>query len=229
MYDLLIFDADHTLWDFDKAEKEAIKYLFVDIGEEFKETYLEIYRKINFKLWKRFELNELTQSEIKLDRFRLFFEALEINTNYEIHAEKFLEYLSKGQDLLSGAFDLIDDLAKRYKLALLTNGISKVQHPRYENSEIYGYFKAFVVSGDIGINKPSAKIFDLTIEKCGIIDRNKVLMIGDSLTSDIKGGLNAKINTCWFNPNKIKNNSDILPKFEIHELNELYYIIGEKQ
>ena len=227
MYKLLIFDADHTLWDFDSAEKNAIKMVFEDLNINFKDSCLEIYREINFSLWKKFELNEISQTKIKTERFRLFFEQLGISANHSKISHDYLLYLSEGHDLLNGAFELITDLKSRYSLALLTNGISIVQHPRYEKSRLFGAFDAFVVSGDLGINKPDRAIFDYTLQKCNVTDRKSVLMIGDSLTSDIKGGLNAGIHTCWYNPEGKLNRTDIHPEFEIQNLRELYGILGE--
>ena len=189
MYELLIFDADHTLWDFDKAEAKQSKRLFIDFKFEFKDTYLDIYRKINFSLWKKFELNEMTQGEIKVERFKSFFQKLDIDTNYKENSHNYLIYLSRGNYLFPGAYDLINDLKNKYSLALLTNGISIVQHPRYEKSELFGMFDAFVVSGDLGISKPDKRIYDYTLDKFGITDKSKVLMIGDSLSFWLSKGI----------------------------------------
>ncbi len=183
--------------------------------------------EINFKLWKRFELNEISQNSIKTERFHLFFNEINIETDHVKTAHDYLIYLSEGNDLLPGAFELINNLKGRYQLALLTNGISIVQHPRYEKSKLFGVFSAFVVSGDLGINKPDRAIFDYTLEKCGIADRKSVLMIGDSLSSDMKGGLNAGIDTCWFNPGATVNNTGVKPKYEIRNLDDIYKILGE--
>lgn len=227
MYKLLIFDADHTLWDFDKAEKNAICKIFVDSNIPFENSYLEVYREINFSLWKLFEQNEISQKKIKTERFRLFFEKIGFSADYSKISHDYLIYLSQGNELLDGAFELITDLKSRYMLALLTNGISIVQHPRYENSRLFGSFSAFVVSGDLGINKPDKAIFEYTLDKCNISDKSEVLMIGDSLSSDIQGGLNSGIDTCWYNPKGSVNNTPFKPKYEIMNLNEIYHVLEE--
>jgi len=225
-YELLIFDADHTLMDFDKAEHDAISKVFDEYGVKLSDSMYKRYREINFALWKKFEKNEIDQQHIKIERFRIFIEETGIEANAEKCASHYLAYLSEGHDLLPGAQDLIEELEKQYKLALLTNGISEVQHPRYEKCSIYGRFDAYVVSGDVGISKPDKRIFDIVLNKCGITDRRKVLMIGDSLTSDILGGINSGLDTCWFNPSKKANNSNIRPDYEIVKLSDLKVILS---
>jgi putative hydrolase of the HAD superfamily len=227
MYKFLIFDADHTLFDFDRAEENAIKMVLGDLGRSFNYTELLEYKRINSSLWRKFELNEISQGDIKYERFRLFFESIGVEADFKNYASKYLEYLSQGVYLIPGAVDLIKSLQPKFKLGLLTNGIPAVQHPRLENSELSGKFDAVVVSGDVGISKPNPGIFEILAEKACFYEKNTMLMIGDSLTSDIKGGLNFGIDTCWYNPAKKPNDTTIIPKFVISNLNELYSIIGE--
>ena len=229
MYELLIFDADHTLWDFDTAEKNAIKRIFAEQGLVYTDDLLGLYRDINFSLWKKFEQKEISQARIKTERFRLFLQELEADNDFDLNkiSHDYLIYLSEGNQLLEGAYEPITDLRKRYRLALLTNGISTVQHPRYKNSVLHGIFEAFVVSGDLGINKPDRAIFEYTLKQCRINDRSKALMIGDSLTSDIRGGINAGLDTCWYNPSGKQHPADIVPTYEIRSLVEIYRVLGE--
>ena len=227
MYKFLIFDADHTLFDFDRAEENAIRMVLGDLGRSFNYTELLEYKRINNSLWKKFELNEISQGDIKYERFRLFFEFIEVDADHRIFASKYLNYLSQGVYLIPGAVDLINSLRSKFKLGLLTNGIPAVQHPRFENSELFGKFDAVVVSGDVGISKPNPGIFEILTRKVCVHDKSAMLMIGDSLTSDIKGGLNFGIDTCWYNPMNKPNDTTIKPKFVISSLNELYSIIGE--
>lgn len=225
MYKFLIFDADHTLFDFDQAEKDAIEKLMMDFGFTKDPSLLSIYKDINHILWKNYEKNLITQEEIKFERFRLFFDKINLSEDYKVSAEKYLVYLSQGCDLLEGALDLITNLKKRFKLGLLTNGISSVQHPRHKNSTLNGMFDTIVVSGDIGINKPNPEIFQVMAQKADFYKKNQMLMIGDSLTSDMKGGLNFGIDTCWFNPQKNPNRTNIKPKYTISKLEEIYGIV----
>ncbi len=227
MYKLLIFDADYTLFDFDKAEKNALTRVSGDFGKMFDDNHIDLYKQINMSLWKKFEKNEISQNKIKTERFRIFFERAGIEADFHEGADKYLFYLSQGCCLLPGAGDLILNLKNKYKLGLLTNGISNVQHPRLENSALSDVFDAVVVSGDVGISKPNPKIFKIVAEKAGFKDKSEMLMIGDSLTSDIKGGINYGIDTCWYNPKNKSNLTDVKPKYEIDELTELYNILKE--
>ena len=225
MYKFLIFDADHTLFDFDKAEKEAIDKVMMDFGIAKNPSLLLEYKKINHHLWERYEKNEITQDKIKFERFRLFFNKIGCHADYKKGAESYLIYLSEGCYLFDGALDLIINLKKEFKLGLLTNGISNVQHPRIEKSALNGMFDATVISGDVGISKPNAGIFRILSKKAGFHEKKEMIMIGDSLSSDIKGGINYGIDTCWFNPKKNINLTNIKPKYEIFNLEEIYKII----
>ena len=121
--------------------------------------------------------------------------------------------------------DLIVNLKKDFKLGLLTNGISSVQHPRLENSVLNGMFDAIVISGDVGISKPDPRIFQILTDKVNFHDKKQMIMIGDSLTSDMKGGINFGIDTCWYNPKHNVNLTPIIPSYVISELEEIYKII----
>lgn len=221
----MIFDADHTLFDFDRAEKNALTRILSDAGVDLSDSTLDKYHKINTSLWKRYELGTITQQKIKTERFKMFFETIGCEYDYIKAADDYLLFLSEGTDLLPGAYNLISDLKRLYKLGLLTNGISCVQHPRLENSELEGMFDTVVVSGDYGISKPDPKLFEILCKKSDFYMKNKMIIIGDSLTSDICGGINFGIDTCWFNPGKNKNQTKIKPKYEIAALDEIYNIL----
>ncbi|MCK5759128.1 MAG: YjjG family noncanonical pyrimidine nucleotidase [Clostridiales bacterium] len=225
MYKFLIFDADHTLFDFDKAEKDALEKVMLDFGITKNPSLLLEYKKINLQLWKKYEKNEITQDEIKFERFRIFFNKIECSDDYKKGAENYLIYLSEGSDLLDGALDLIIKLKKDFKLGLLTNGISSVQHLRFENSSLNGMFDAVVISGDFGISKPDPQIFQILTKKADFYNKRQMLMIGDSLSSDMKGGYNFGIDTCWFNPHKNINRTPVKPTYQIYNLEEIYKII----
>lgn len=226
MYEFLIFDADHTLFDFDKAEKIALKRVLHDDNCIFNDTKLRLYKEINKVLWAKYEQKEITQSEIKTERFKLFYKQIGFYGNSDKASENYLQYLSLGAYLLPGAEDLIFNLKKDYILGLLTNGISKVQHPRLERSVINNVFDAVMVSGDVGISKPDPGLFELLCQKAGYHNKAKMLMIGDSLTSDMQGGVNFGIDTCWFNPSGKLNFTEVRPTYEIKNLEEIYEILN---
>lgn len=227
IYNYLIFDADRTIFDFDKAEALALSKICKKINVDFNENILKSYRKINHKYWFDFEKGKIDQKIIKTARFKSFFEFINIKEDSEYYGDLYLTYLSYGNYLLPYAYEVVEKLSKSYRLILLTNGLSKVQHPRFNNSSIKEYFELFIVSEDVKLQKPDSEIFKLIFKKLKITNLNKVLMIGDSLNSDIMGGINANIHTCWYNIDKRDNKSLIKPNYTITDLRELYKILGE--
>ncbi len=226
-YNYLIFDADRTIFDFDKAESMALSKICQNINIKYNEKILRDYREINHKYWFDFENGKIKQEIIKTARFKSFFEFLNINEDSEYYGDLYLTYLSKENYLLPHAYEVIKKLSNSYILILLTNGLSKVQHPRFNNSIIKKYFELFIVSEDVKLQKPDREIFQLIFSKLGITNLDKVLMIGDSLTSDIMGGINAKIHTCWYNIDKRDEKILIKPNYIINDLRELFNILGE--
>lgn len=226
MYKLILLDADNTIFDFGRAEEHALRESFKKYGitKDFKEIQ-EVYHGINSKLWDMLEQNLIAKDKLKTERFRKLFDFY----NYDIDPVAFADYyllkLGEGNFLLDGAVDICKYLASKYKVVILTNGIQAVQDSRIKNSEIYQYISDVVTSDEVGVNKPDKYIYQWTFNKLGYTDKESTLMIGDSLTSDIKGGLNFGIDTCWFNFNKIDNKTDIIPKYKIDSLEELYTLL----
>lgn len=226
-YDYLIFDADRTVFDFDKAEAMALQKICKKIDIKYDLKLLSDYKEINHKFWEDFEKGLIKQEIIKTERFKSFFEFINIEEDSEYYGDLYLTYLSEGNYLLPNAYNILNKLKDSYKLILLTNGLSKVQHPRFNNSKIKDFFDLFIVSEDVKFQKPDQRIFQLIFDKLNIVELNKVLMIGDSLTSDIKGGINANIHTCWYNIDNRENSSLIRPTYSITDLREIYSILGE--
>ncbi len=226
-YKLLIFDADKTLYDFDATEKFALENVFRAFGLPYKEeVHLKLFHEINKQIWAEFERKEISADELKPERFRRFFNRI---GNDEIEPKKFsdvyLSFLAKNNELLPGAKKIIHELSADFKLVLLTNGLSFVQNFRLNSSELREYFDALIISEDVGLVKPDPQIFSLIFEELDFNDKEKTLMVGDNLSSDILGGINFGIDTCWFNPAKKENNTDITPTYEISRLYQLKSII----
>lgn len=225
-YDLVIFDADHTLFDFDKAEENALSEMMEKMGSHIDSGRLSLYKKLNMELWKLFEKKKIKQEEIKLERFRRFFKKIGFTADVNEASRLYLQHLSQQSGLLEHAGELIENLYGKIEMGLITNGLAQVQHPRYDNSGLKRYIKAFVVSEDVGYAKPDPAIFEKMMEKFPDIDKNRILMVGDSLSSDIAGGMNFKIDTCWFNPKGLKADKGIRPTYEIRDLRRIYEILG---
>lgn len=225
-YEVIIFDADETLFDFRKSEREAFKNAMIEFEIEYDENHhLKIYSEINTAIWKEFEEGLITQEKLKVERFRRLANKLEVNFNEIEFAKAYMKHLANASFLFEDSESLVESLYKDYKLTIVTNGLTDVQNGRIKKSTIAKYFQDVVISEEVKVAKPDPRIFDLALNNLKHTDKSKVLMVGDSLTSDIKGGINAGIDTCWYNPSKTPNTSDIRPTYEISNLNELKDII----
>ena len=221
-YKVILFDADETLFDFKKAEKEAFKNTMIEFGVSYDESYhFNIYKEINTAIWKELEEGLITQEKLKTERFRRFIEKIEMDFNENDFATTYMKYLGEGSFLFEGAKELIEDLSDKYILSIVTNGLTAVQERRVKKSVIAKYFKDIVISEEVGISKPNPDIFEHAINNLGKFSKDEVLMIGDSLNSDIRGGINYNIDTCWYNPNNAENKTNLRPTYEMVDYKEL--------
>jgi YjjG family noncanonical pyrimidine nucleotidase len=224
-YKWLLIDIDSTLFDYDKAEEDALRKTFERLNLEYDESVLGVYRQINNKIWSDFEKGKITPKQIKVRRFPMLFEKLNIDSDPKAFNDIFLRNLSEGLHLIEGAEEVLKALNEKFKIALITNGLKDVQRPRITKSAIFKYISRIIISEEVGVSKPDKKIFDIAFQRMNYPDRQEVLMIGDNLTSDIKGGNDYGIGTCWFNPKKVSCDSDLQIKYEIEKLTELLNIL----
>ena len=225
-YKTILFDADGTLYDFDKAAVEALKSSFNKYNIEWTTERFKIYEEVNKKIWNDFEKGLITTKEIKTERFKRFFNVIRVKNIDSIQFSKdYLEFLSQNNYLLDGAEDIVKWSSEKFELAIVTNGLASVQNPRFKNSELRKFFKHIIISEEIGFAKPKSEIFDHTFELFNNPNKESVIIIGDNLTSDIKGGVDYGIDTCWFNPAKVENTSGIITTYEISNLNEFKNIL----
>ncbi|MBI9105954.1 MAG: YjjG family noncanonical pyrimidine nucleotidase [Spirochaetales bacterium] len=224
-FKLLIFDLDNTLLDYEMAENyaldETFKYFKLESTEELKESF----RIINEENWQKLEKGEITSVELRVLRFEQFGRTQGLKWNPNEVSRIYLENLGRGGFIIEGADVLLEDLKKHFRLASVTNGISDVQRARLENSSFDGYFNPLVISDEVGVAKPDPEIFRILLEKANITDKESVLMIGDSLTSDIMGAAAFGIPSCWYNPKNLPSDSDISPDFTITNLEEIRDIV----
>jgi 2-haloacid dehalogenase len=226
-YQWLLFDADGTLFDYDKAEIRALQRAFESFGFDFKPKFAQIYRLINAQIWQEFERGEVTQIDLRTKRFALLSEAVEIEFDPLNFSQMYLRYLGEAHYLIAGAQEILEILSGEIGLMLITNGLKDVQRSRLSRSSIQQYFSDVVISEEVGAAKPDQRIFEVAFQKMGIPQKKDVLMIGDSLTSDIRGGNQYGIDVCWFNPEqKICDQEDVSYQYEITQLSELLPIIG---
>ncbi len=221
-YEIIIFDADETLFDFNKSEKEAFKNTMLQFNINYDEDYhLKIYKEINSKLWKEIEAGAITQQQLKVERFKKLSSVLNIDFDEIELANCYAKNLANSSHLYDESLSLIESLHKDYELILVTNGLTEIQDKRIRKSIIAKYFKNIIISEEVEVSKPDPKIFEYALKDIQNLNKNKVLMVGDSLTSDIQGGMNFGIDTCWFNPHKIGNETNFKPTYEISDIMEL--------
>lgn len=224
-YKWLLFDLDGTLFDYDAAEKAAFEHVFIDHNIHCQDHYLSTYREVNHKIWADFEKGLISQEEIKTQRFRILAEELNLDYDPVSFSRKYLRFLSEGTQLMDGAEHILAQAAENYQCVLVTNGLKEVQRPRISASTIKKYFSEVIISEEIGFAKPDPRFFDTTFDRIGYPLKEEVLIIGDSLTSDMKGGHIYNIGTCWFNPDGKPSQPEIRIDFEIQSLKELEDIL----
>ena len=228
-YNVLLLDADDTLLDFKATERESVKKVLSEFGVPADDATVSLYSSINKALWKAHERGEISRQEILDRRFTQLFEALSVEAD-GIEAERRYRFLlGEGKQVIPGALELCERLRKNYRLYIITNGVAKTQRSRLEGSGITSRVDGIFISEEIGISKPNAGFFDAVFAELKV-PREEALIVGDSLTSDIKGGINAGVDTCWYNPEALVCDGDVLPTYEIDALNkleELLKAIGE--
>ena len=202
-YPVVFFDADDTLFDFEKTKQVALDALFVEAGFPRSEALTATYERINQQLWQELEQGRVAPATLKVERFARFCTATGLAGDPEWLSTRYLQRLSQGTDLLPGAEQLVQTLHGSVRLALITNGLQAVQRPRFAQSPLCKCFEVIVVSEEVGIAKPNPEIFRITWEQMGCPELSGILMVGDSLASDIQGGVNFGIATCWYNPNQL--------------------------
>ncbi|MBZ0179870.1 MAG: YjjG family noncanonical pyrimidine nucleotidase [Melioribacteraceae bacterium] len=224
-YKVALFDADGTLFDYDKAELEALQDTCEFLQLECSINFIELYKKFNSGVWRDFESKKIDTQTLRWKRFQLLFDELKIDIDPKYVSTLYLDYLSQKSYLFDGAEELIKNLYQRIKMSIITNGISEVQRRRIGLSAINNFFDHIIISDEVGSPKPESMIFEKTLKFYKGIEKNNVIIIGDNLESDIRGGINFGIDTCWFNPNKIENDSGIDANFEISDIRECLEII----
>ncbi|PAQ14233.1 noncanonical pyrimidine nucleotidase, YjjG family [Bacillaceae bacterium SAOS 7] len=228
-YQTLLFDVDDTLLDFRAAEDLALRFLFEDQDIPLTVEIEAHYKQINQDLWRAFEEGKITRDDVLNTRFSVLFEAYGQEVDGIVLDNKYRSYLEKGHQLIDGAFELITNLQYQYDLYIVTNGVSKTQYKRLRDSSLYPLFKGIFVSEDTGYQKPMKEYFDYVFARIPNFSVDQALIIGDSLSADIKGGQLAGIDTCWFNPNMKLNDTDLAPTYQIQQLDELYQILKEEK
>ena len=225
-YKFLLFDADNTLLDFTRSEEAAIRMTMNAFGITPTNELVESYSRINLSLWKALERKEIDKSTLKTKRFELFLKENSLQGDHVLMAKYYMDSLSRQSFVMDGAKELLLSLKDDYEIYIITNGIGFVQRGRMRASVINGLYKKLYISEEIGFEKPDVRYFERVFEDIEGFDPRRALIIGDSLTSDIKGAVSCGIDCCYFTPSGKMPNGDIRPTYTITELWQLHNILN---
>ena len=216
----LLLDLDDTLLDFGASEADGLRKTLLSIGIEPTEEIVRRYSEINDAQWKLLELGKLTRTEVKRRRFELLFEWLGVERDVESARLYYEKVLGETHVFYDGAEQFLKDVYGKYELYIVSNGTTAVQNGRIASAGIAGYFNGIFLSEELGYVKPQREFFEACCSQIPSFAANDAIILGDSLTSDIQGGINAGIRTCWFNPKGKEGRADIRPDFEVRSLSQ---------
>lgn len=216
-YQWILFDADETLFSFHSYF--GLKSMLKRYGLEFNEQDYEAFQAVNQPLWVAYQNKEINAEALQ----RIRFESLAQKTGQDplVLNRELMDEMALVSQPLEGVREMLASLHGKVKMGIITNGFNALQQKRLENTQTAGFFDLLIVSETVGVAKPDRQIFDYAFSQMGEIERSKVLMVGDTLASDILGGNLAGIDTCWFNPKGLANETAIQPTYEIRSMAEL--------
>ena len=215
MKKIVLLDLDNTLIDFNECARHSIINSFKKHGFTYTEDAFTTFITENVKIWKRLEKGEITKTELRENRWNIILGKLGIDYDGTIIEEEFENGVAQGAYAVEGAYELLDYLYPKYELYIVSNGFRFVQESRLKIGDFRKYFKDIFLSEDIGIQKPAKEFFDYCFEKLDNPEKNSVILIGDSLSADIIGGLNYGIDCIWFNKNGDNLPEEIKPTYTV--------------
>lgn len=221
MKPFLFFDLDNTILDFSWAERRALSRALREAGLEPSQEVLERYRVINIGQWELLEEGKLTRDQVLVSRYELLFQEFGIHASAKTVGDRYEQLLGDGHRFLPGAEELLETLKPRANLYIASNGCANVQASRIASADLARFFDGIFISEELGADKPSAEFFRRCFDRIPDFDPRYALVVGDSLSSDIRGGKNAGLLTCWYNPRGETPRHDVVPDYEIRELSEI--------
>jgi 2-haloacid dehalogenase len=220
-YQWLLFDADGTLFDFERAESAALRQVFQLFGAAFDPVYLADFRRINQALWQGVEKGKFKPQFVKVRRFELLVESAGLAYSPNALSDSYLECLATRSELIEDAAEVLEALHGKYRMAILTNGLQVVQRGRLARSVIRQHIAEVIISEEIGFSKPAKEYFEVALARLGHPSPCEALMIGDGWTSDIIGAVQHGLDACWYNPGHKPRPTDCKLTREINSLREL--------
>ena len=219
MIKFIFLDLDDTILDFHRSEAVALRKTLQSLNVNPTDEVIARYSAINLAHWKALERRELTRGEVLTGRFRQLFEELDMNVSPNVAQSLYEKNLSESHFFVDGAPRLLMTLSQKYPLYIASNGTTLVQTSRIASSGIGRYFKAVFLSEQLGADKPQIEFFERATGQIEGYNPGEAIILGDSITSDMQGGINAGMHTCWFNPHH-RDNHGITPEFEITDLSQ---------
>lgn len=224
-YDTILFDADGTLLDFHRSEKEAVREALLMSGIDATEEQIKVYSEINDSLWKMLERGEIERSVLLYRRFELFCDRYGYTADAKKIAEDYMHTLSTKAYLIDGVVQMLESLYGKVRMYIITNGVEFIQRGRYARTGIEKYFDGIFISEAMGVQKPSTKYFEYVADHVDGLDKARTLVVGDSLTSDIKGGNNFGVDTCWYSPVQTDTRGLAVPTYRAESFDDIVKII----
>ncbi|MEH1931284.1 YjjG family noncanonical pyrimidine nucleotidase [Nostoc sp.] len=225
-YKLILFDSDETLFDYKRCAREAFSITLSHFQIPFlRASYFEEFESINMEIWNDFESGKILHSTLYVERFKRFFSLNNIELDSKQFNAHYLDVIGQLSYLIEGANDICKALKKYCTMVILTNGFPSTHYQRVKNSPLSLLIDKVVATYDYGYAKPDKRVFDIVFKLYPQISRDSILMVGDGLHSDVMGGINANIDTCWFNPYSKQNTLAVLPTYIISNLMEILPIV----
>ena len=225
MYEFLFLDADDTLLDFLKTERAAITESFSRFGLEPTDELIRRYSAINQAAWERMERGEITRQRVLIERFERLFAEIGADIDPQAFEDTYQYRLGQWSFLVEGAVEILEYLKPKYKLYIASNGVAATQDSRFRAAGLSPWFDAIFISERVGRHKPEKDYFDRCFAQIPNFRHDRAIIIGDSLSSDIQGGKNAGIDTCWFNYRRKPARADVVPDYTVYSLAELKTIL----
>lgn len=223
----ILWDVDGTLLDFLYSQTYAITECFRALGKEITEEQIQRYSQINDEFWKRYERGEVTKEQLLSGRFLQLFQEYDIrDINLEVFQREYQEALGNVFSHKDDSLTICKSLHGHVRQYVVTNGVVSTQRSKLKLSGLMEVMDGVFISEEVGVPKPDKKFFDYCLERVEEKERSKILIVGDSLTSDIRGGAQAGIVTCWYRPDGEANTSPYIPDYEISDLHMIYDILG---
>ena len=217
---IVLLDLDNTILDFNKAEHRALRRALTVQGLSFDDEIAALYHQINMRHWEMLEDGILTRAEVLVQRYEALFRELGVQADAERTQGLYETYLAEGHWFMPGAEEMLRSLAGNCRLFICSNGVKRVQDGRIGSAGIARFFEKIFISENMGANKPERRFFELCFREIPGFERARAIILGDSLSSDIRGGINAGILTCWYNPSGKENTGPIKADYEIRDLGE---------